>query len=139
MDKHSLKDSPLGSKENPISVSSEESSLVKQWAAIIDVKRMDPRNFLTSAETLHPWLDLSQKLSGQVNALLIGIAALKKQQKSEEKIDAVMARLRPILALKEILDIYVSERCEQVLDNLECGNFDYACAKVAESPSVKQS
>jgi len=126
MDKRSANLEPEGSKENPLCVPVPEAQVEnKKWTVPISAELQNTNRVLETVSKMEPWLDMAHKLGEQVNSLLMAAAALTRNKKSPEKIAAVMNRVRPILALKEDIDIYISEQCEKILEKLENDEYSY--------------
>jgi hypothetical protein len=109
-----------GSIDNPLGPSEEQRA--QKWAKMLEVGTAQSEEFIERlSQKLMPALELSEKLGAQANSLMITLKLMDKQKEGGDKEKAVvmLERIRPVLTLRETLDVYVTNSCEQFLDELE--------------------
>ena len=107
-----------GSIDNPLGLPEEE--LASRWTKILEVGTPRSEEFIADAsKKLLPSLALAEKLGLHANGLVMAMKMLQKQEDSKDKALIVVDRLRAVLTLKENMDEYVTNSCENILDKLE--------------------
>jgi hypothetical protein len=118
-------DVPDGSADSPFGPTPEQAA--SKWQKLLEVNAPETKEFIVEAsEQMLPALALAEKLGAQANSLMITMRMLQKDGEkgvkdtgNREKVMALLARVHPLLTLKETLDVYVSNTCEHLLDELE--------------------
>lgn len=113
---------PVGSLENPLGPSPQEAA--SKWREKIDPSKHNVEKIMQDVESLLPILDAVDKLGNHTTSMMMAVNLMKKRKAEDLKVIALVDRLRPSLSLKEDLDIYVSDRCKEILDNLEAGHYN---------------
>ncbi len=91
---------------------------LKRWEAIIDVQS-DESTMTDVRKSILPALEVSNHLMAHANAQVAAITAMMKSETPPESVGELTKRMGPVIALKEVIDIYISQQCERVLDTLE--------------------
>lgn len=106
-----------GSIDNPLGPSPEEAA--SKWRQKIDPEKHNMDLLNSDLSKMLPVLEIAEKLANHTSSIMMAIQLMKKQEAAPEKLKALLERVRSVLALKEDLDIYLSERCAFILDELE--------------------
>lgn len=111
-----------GSVANPLGPTPEEAA--SKWKKLLEVGTPESKEFIAEASAqMLPALELAEKLGMHANSLMLVMKMLQKGKEKEavdkEKMVTIIERIHPILTLKETLDVYVSNSCEHLLDELE--------------------
>lgn len=64
-----------------------------------------------------PWLEMGDKLMNQINYAMLTASAMAKNK--SDKSGNMLERIRPIIALKEVIDLEVTRRSADLLERLE--------------------
>lgn len=91
----------------------------KSWKRSITTEG-DRVSVLCGLNELDEFFEYSQKLQTQITSLMVSLHALQKNDKVNPKsFQNLSDRLRPLVALKENLDVFICQTCEVLLDNMD--------------------
>lgn len=91
----------------------------KSWSRSIITVR-DAANVSVAMDNLEDWFKYSQNLQVQITSLMVSLQALQKNTKANPKsLQNLSDRLRPLVALKEDIDVYICQMCEETLDLMD--------------------
>jgi len=91
---------------------------LKKWKAIITESTKE--SVLTATrERVLPVVEISNQLMAHTNVQVAAITAMMRADNPPDSVGELTKRLGPVIALKEVLDIHISQQCENILDELE--------------------
>jgi len=105
-----------GSVDNPLGPPPEKTT---KWQTKIDPKCHNIKALIADLQELAPILEIAEKLANHSTAIMMSLQVMKKQEASPEKMKVLAERMRPALSLKEAIDVFISDTCESILNNIE--------------------
>jgi len=93
----------------------------KTWKRSITTNE-DVGNVESVMENLEDWFKYSQNLQVQITSLMVSMQTLQKSESANPKsFQTLSDRLRPLVAMKENIDVYICQLCEETLDLMDEG------------------
>jgi hypothetical protein len=92
----------------------------KTWKRAITTNE-DERSIAIVMDYLDDWFKYSQQLQMQITSLMVSLSSMQKNPKRAEpsKLQVLSDRLRPLVAMKENIDVYICQQCEVALDGMD--------------------